>query len=175
MIENKITSYLTKHDKWSDILSQLRQIILKTELSETVKWGMPVYTINNKNVVGLTGFKHHFGLWFFQGSFLNDKKKILVNAQEGKTKAMRHMKFTTIENVDTQIVLNYINEAIQNAKDGKEVKPEPNKIKMPKVLKELLGNDKKLKTKFDTFTKGRQNEFFEYILKGESPNDKYRK
>jgi uncharacterized protein YdeI (YjbR/CyaY-like superfamily) len=53
---------------------KLRSIIQKSELVETVKWGVPVYTINDKNVVGSSVFKSYDGLWFFQGSYLKDKK-----------------------------------------------------------------------------------------------------
>ena len=60
MKENKILAYLTKHEQWSESLMEIRQVLLKTELTETVKWGMPVYTINGKNVVGISGFKYHF-------------------------------------------------------------------------------------------------------------------
>lgn len=195
MMENKIIAYLTKHDQWSEVLTEIRQILLKTELTETIKWGMPVYTINNKNVVGLSGFKHHYELWFYQGVFLKDKEKCLVNAQEGKTKAMRHMRFKDVESLNKKRIISYVNEAIQNAKDGKEVKAETNKIKMPKVLKDALKDNSELKTAFAQFTPGKQKEFFDFIggakreatqlsrlekskvliLRGESPNDKYRK
>ncbi len=194
MKENKILAYLTKHEQWSESLMEIRQVLLKTELTETVKWGMPVYTINGKNVVGISGFKYHFGLWFYQGIFLQDKKNILVNAQEGKTKAMRHMRFSEVGSLDKKLILSYIKEAIQNAKDGKEVKPESQKIQMPRVLKDALKNNPDLKLKFGNFTTARQKEFFDYIgsakrestqlsrleksivliNKGETPNDKYR-
>ena len=52
-------------------------------LEENVKWGTPVYSLNGKNVVGITAFKSYVGLWFFQGIFLKDPFKYLVNAQEG--------------------------------------------------------------------------------------------
>jgi hypothetical protein len=29
-----------------------------------------VYTIENKNVVGIMGFKYDFGIWFFNGVFV---------------------------------------------------------------------------------------------------------
>jgi len=194
-MENKIQAFLTKHDQWSEVLINIRQILSKTELEETLKWGMPVYTINNKNVVGIAGFKHHYGLWFYQGVFLKDTKNILINAQEGKTKGMRHLRFSNVETFDESLIIAYVKEAIQNAKDGKEIKPESKKIKIPAILQEALNKDSKLKTAFSKFSLGRQKEFFEFIgsakreatqlnrleksiamiNKGESPNDKYRK
>ena len=61
---------------------------METELLETIKWGVPVYTLNDKNVLGMGAFKSYVGIWFFQGAFLDDPQKKLINAQEGKTKAL---------------------------------------------------------------------------------------
>ncbi len=46
----KITSvedYIEANPKWSDALILLRELICSTELVETVKWSIPIYTINN--------------------------------------------------------------------------------------------------------------------------------
>ncbi|NNL91229.1 MAG: hypothetical protein HKO66_03240 [Saprospiraceae bacterium] len=194
MTNSNIDDYISKH-QWSKPLQKLRTALLKTELVETVKWGMPVYTINNKNVVGLAGFKHHFGLWFYQGVFLKDEHHILRNAQEGKTKGMRHIKYNDEKEIDMKIIKSYVNEAIANAKLGKEIKPEKSKIKCPPIFEDFLNDNKKLKKKFDDYTPGRKKEFYEYIgsakrestqlkrldecrsliEKGSSPMDKYRK
>ncbi|MFZ0490545.1 MAG: DUF1801 domain-containing protein, partial [Salegentibacter sp.] len=60
--------YIAKHQKWDEELNILREMLLSTELGESIKWGAPVYTLNNKNVVGLGAFKNHCGLWFFNGA-----------------------------------------------------------------------------------------------------------
>ena len=48
---------------WEEELGILREIIHKTELIETKKWGGEVYTINNKNVLGIGGFKKFFTIF----------------------------------------------------------------------------------------------------------------
>jgi uncharacterized protein YdeI (YjbR/CyaY-like superfamily) len=40
-----------------------------------LKWGIPTYTVNGKNLVGIGAFKTYVGLWFFNGSFLKDEEK----------------------------------------------------------------------------------------------------
>ena len=51
MEKNKsVEEFISKKDSWKKELELLRSILLTTELEETVKWGMPVYTLNNKNV-----------------------------------------------------------------------------------------------------------------------------
>lgn len=162
---SSVEEYIENHDNFSEALNLLRDIFLTTELEETLKWSAPVYTLNGKNVVGLGAFKNHFGIWFFNGVFLKDKHKLLTNAQEGKTKALRQMKFTSVKDINKKHVLEYINEAIENQKAGKEFKP--NRTKKEKVIPEelysLLDSDKILKSCFDSLTPYKQREYCELI------------
>lgn len=192
----KILNYIEKKGKWKELLYNLREILLSTGIDEKVKWGMPVYCINNKNIVGIAAFKDFSGLWFFQGDFLSDPSKLLVNAQEGKTKGMRQWKFySPDENLDTQLIKSYILEAIQNEKEGKENEAKPRKIVIPDELAKALNEDVILNMKFKQLSKGKQNDYLEYIseakrpatrtkrleksieliLKGKGLNDKYKK
>jgi len=74
---NSVEEYIESHEQWEKALTILRTIINSTEMEETLKWSSPVYTINGKNVLGLGAFKHHFGLWFFNGVFLKDETSML--------------------------------------------------------------------------------------------------
>jgi uncharacterized protein YdeI (YjbR/CyaY-like superfamily) len=115
MQSNKtVEEFLVKQDQWKESLMHLRELLLETELVETIKWGIPVYTINGKNVVGMGSFKSYVGIWFYQGAFLKDPNNVLVNAQEGKTEALRQLRFTSFGEIDYKLVKTYINEAIQN-------------------------------------------------------------
>ena len=112
---DKIEAYINKKEVRKDQLIALRQLLLETGMEETVKWGMPAYCVDNKNVIGLAAFKNWTTLWFHKGVYLKDKKNILGNAQEGKTKEMRHWRFTNIEEIEAQkedIAL-YLKEAMQ--------------------------------------------------------------
>lgn len=160
-----VEAYLEKHPQWQNELEKLQAILLTTELEETIKWGSPVYTINNKNVVGIGAFKSYVGIWFYQGVFLKDEKKVLINAQEGKTKGLRQWRFNTINDIDEQLILEYVAEAVQNQKDGKEIKPIKNKaVALPKELANYLSENKNAKNAFEKFTPGKKKELAEYIL-----------
>jgi uncharacterized protein YdeI (YjbR/CyaY-like superfamily) len=148
----------------------LRELILSTELTETVKWGIPVYTINDKNVVGMAAFKSYVGLWFYNGSFLKDEAGVLINASEGVTKALRQWRFTSVDEIDDSLVIKYLNEAIQNQKQGKELKPERNKpVIIPDELQVEFAEDKELENCFKRFTPGKQREFTNYISEAKTP------
>jgi len=168
MAMKKFTSvedYIESGSKWTKELNTLRHILLKTEFEETLKWSIPVYTINNKNVVGIAGFKDYFGLWFYNGVFLKDEEQVLINAQEGKTKALRQWRFNSINAIDEQLILKYVSEAIENQKLGKEIKPVRVKkaVIIPDELKDAFKSDANLKTQFFTFSPSKQREYCEYI------------
>lgn len=162
---SSVEEYIEVNSQWSEGLLFLREIILSTEAIETIKWSAPVYTINGKNVIGLGAFKNHFGVWFFNGVFLKDEQNLLVNAQEGKTKALRQMRFKSIDEIDSKAVLAYVKEAIENQKLGKELKPERNKkeVIIPEKLIREFKSDSEFKISFNRLTPGKQREYCEYI------------
>ncbi|OUS02543.1 hypothetical protein A9Q86_03300 [Flavobacteriales bacterium 33_180_T64] len=162
---NSIEEYIEVNDHYAEELSILRSIIDSTELQETIKWNAPVYTLNGKNVVGLGAFKQHFGIWFFNGVFLKDQQKLLINAQENKTKALRQMRFKTKTDINEAAVLTYIKEAIENQRLGRELKPvrKSKEVLIPKELKDVLKSNTDLDSSFKSLTPGKQREYCEYI------------
>ncbi|WP_150450865.1 YdeI/OmpD-associated family protein [Arenibacter lacus] len=169
----KIEAYYAKEHPFKAGIAILREIALKTALVEDYKWGSPVYTIGNKNVVGILAFKSYFGLWFFNGVFLSDPKKVLENAQEGKTKALRHWKFTAITDIDKATVLAYLEEAIANQKKGKVLVPEKKKkMIVPPQLKQVLEENPSLKTCFTKLPPYKQKQYCEYIAEAKQEKTK---
>ena len=108
---------MQNNKQWAEELESLASIINKLPLEKTIKWGAEVFTYNGKNVVSYGGFKNYFMLWFFNGVFLEDKYKVLINAQEGKTKSLRQWRFTSITEIDENKITEYINEAIEIEKE----------------------------------------------------------
>jgi len=171
--QEKIEAYFAKEQPFKEGIGLLRELALKTELIETYKWGIPVYTIGNKNVLGISAFKHHFGIWFYNGVFLKDRKKVLENAQEGKTKAMRHWKFNNKRDIDEAAVLSYFHEAISNQKKGFTLAPEKHKqISMPPLLKKALHNNQPLKVNYESLTPYKQREYCEFISEAKQEKTK---
>lgn len=151
-------------EQWVKELSLLQSILDKTELVPVKKWGINIYTNNGKNIVAYLGFKNHCALWFYNGVFLKDKYNVLVSAAGGKTKAMRQWRFTSIEQMDEIIILEYIKEAIQNSVNGIELKPEKfSPVPVPLLLDARLKSDKALQLAFNKLTPGKQKEYCLYI------------
>jgi uncharacterized protein YdeI (YjbR/CyaY-like superfamily) len=163
---NNYDEFISKQDQWKSTLNELRKIILSTGLDETIKWGTPVYTHGGKNIVGIGSFKSYAGLWFFQGALLKDEKKKLINAQEGITKALRQWRIDSVEEVENEskLIKNYVEEAILNKKQGKEIKPAKEKITViSPVLNRYLDSNPNVKASFYSFSSAKQREYAEYI------------
>lgn len=155
---------MQKNTTWKKELALIASIIAKAPLEKTVKWGAEVFTFNGKNVVSYGGFKNYFTVWFYNGVFLKDKYKVLVNAQEGKTKSLRQWRFTSIEEVDEKRILEYITEAIEIEKKGLKIKQEPFRpVPSPPLLSDALKKNKQLKAAFEKLTPGKQKEYMLYI------------
>ena len=161
---SSVEEYIEGHPQWSDKLMQLREIVLSTGLEEAVKWGAPIYTCEGKNVVGIGAFKSYVGLWFHQGVFLSDPAQKLLNAQEGKTKALRQWRFNPDEDLEVELIRSYVEEARRNQLDGKEIKPAQGKpLVIPDELKQALAGNPALNSSFESFSLSKQREFTEYI------------
>lgn len=163
MEPSKTTPIWDRNSSWSEELELLKSIIIKTELVETTKWDGIVYVLNGKNVLGIGGFKNYFAIWFFNGVLLQDKKKALVNAQEGVTKSLRQWRFSSKEEVNEATVLEYINEAIANEKQGKNSKPQKKEPIVSELFQKELDTDANLADAFLKFSPYKQYEFLEYI------------
>lgn len=162
---SSVEQFIEKHDQFSDILQILRTSILSVkEFEETIKWGMPCYTYQGKNILGLAALKSYAGIWFFQGALIKDAKKVLVNAQEGKTQAQRQWRFTSSDQIDVALLSLYIEEALLLAKEGKTMPVNRNKpLIIPDLLSEEFKGDVELELIFNSLSLSKKREFTDYI------------
>lgn len=161
---SSVEAYIEAHNHFEEALRILRALINTTPLEESLKWNAPVYSLNGKNVVGLGAFKNHFSIWFFNGVFLKDEKGLLEQAQE-KTKALRQMRFKTVKDIDKQVVLAYVNEAIKNQTLGKTLKVEKKgaTLTIPALLKNTFKAVPALNIHFKALAPYKQREYCEYL------------
>lgn len=155
---------MDKTNKWIEELDLLTQIIQQFPLEQTTKWGGPVFTYQNKNILSFAGFKNHFALWFYNGSHLTDPYQVLSATQGEKTKNLRQWRFTDRSQINNKQIAEYITEAIEVEKKGlKEVPGKKEYILMPQLLKDELEKDNILKEAFEKLSPAKQNEYNEYI------------
>jgi uncharacterized protein YdeI (YjbR/CyaY-like superfamily) len=163
-MEKSVDNYILQSGPWMNTLLELRELILSAGFDETVKWGIPVYCMDNKNLIGMAHFKSHAGLWFFQGIFLNDKDAILVSGTEGQTKAQRQLRLYPNEKLKTTLIKRFIKETVANHKAGLHlVKAKPKETILPEELKKALKQNKEAQKKFASLAPYKQREFADYI------------
>ena len=171
-----VEEYIRNAEQWRDELVRLRDILCATELEETVKWGAPCYTFAGSNVVGLASFKSYFGLWFHQGALLRDEKKVLVNAQQGTTRALRQWRMHSVGDIKPRIVKAYVREAIQLVRDGQRIRPRRKKrLVMPPELTAALAANPKAQKEFAEFRTGIQREYADYVANAKRADTKERR
>ena len=141
---------------WTEELETLRQIVLETGLKEEIKWGVPVYTRNGKNIVIIGALKESATIGFFKGVLLSDIHKILV--QQGTLQSDRIIKFTNTDDINNikDVLKEYILEAIHIEKQGLKVEFKKNPESLPNELLQIFENNPSFRKAFYALTLSRQ-------------------
>ena len=154
----KVDFYFEKATAWSRELGQLRTIVLDTGLTEELKWGVPCYTLQGKNVVVIHAFKEYCALLFFKGALLKDTKSILVQ-QTANVQAARQLRFTSLTDIINRkaVIKAYIYEAIEVENAGLIVPMKKStEFAIPEEFQKRLDKSATLKKAFSSLTPGRQ-------------------
>lgn len=146
-----------KAKRWRNELEELRGILLASGLTEEVKWGVPCYTFQKKNVVLMSGLKEYCALSFMKGALLKDPQDILKKPGEN-SQVTRLVRFTEIrEIIELEPVLKaYVQEAIEVEKAGLKVPLKTTPEPIPEELQMKFEEHPGLKTAFEALTPGRQ-------------------
>lgn len=157
-----------KVHSWPKALQELRRIANACGLTEEIKWGVPCYTLDGKNILNIAAFKEYAALSFFKGALLKDPRNILEKPGEN-SQAGRLLKFTDPRQVaDLEKDLKaYIFEAIEVEKQGLKVDfKAKNELEYPEELIQKFGEAPELQEAFEALTPGRQRG---YILHFSQP------
>jgi len=161
----KVDAFINRAAQWQEEFRELRKIILDCGLVEELKWGVPSYTFEEKNVVLIHGFKEYCAILFVKGVLLKDTLSILIQQTENVQSA-RQIRFTDAsEIVEMENVLKaYIKEAIEVEKAGLKVKlKNTSEYIIPEELQNKLDEIPALKTAFEALTPGRQRAYIYFI------------
>ncbi|MBK6567196.1 MAG: YdeI/OmpD-associated family protein [Saprospiraceae bacterium] len=181
---------------WPQELILLRQLVLDCGLDEEVKWGVPCYTFNGKNIVNIGAFKSFAALSFFKGSLIEDVHNILLKPGEN-SQSGRLIKFTDPRQIIEQedILKEYIFQAIEVEKLGLKVEFKKNPEPVPDELHLIFEEFPEVQEAFYDLTPGRQRGYIIHfsqpkqsitrterikkcipkILNGEGFHDEYKK
>lgn len=166
-MDPKVDEFINKAKMWKKEFEKLRHMVLDCELTEELKWMLPCYTFEKKNIVIIQGFKEYCALMFFKGVLLKDAKGILIKPGEN-SQAQRQIRFTNVQEiVEMETILkDYIYDAIEVEKAGLEVNFEKTtEYIIPEELQNKFDEIPALKTAFESLTPGRQREYLLYFSK----------
>lgn len=161
----KVDGFLKRAEKWQEEFKKLRTIILDCQLTEELKWGVPCYALEGKNIVLMHGFKEYCALLFVKGVLLKDAKRILIQQTEN-VQAARQIRFTNVRQIVdmTPVLKAYIQEAIEVEKTGLKVKlKKTSDFAIPMEFQKKLDESPALKKAFAALTPGRQRGYIFYF------------
>jgi uncharacterized protein YdeI (YjbR/CyaY-like superfamily) len=161
----KVDFFFDKAEKWQEEFRKLRTVVLECEITEELKWGVPCYTFQKRNIVLIHGFKEYCAILFVKGALLKDVNGILIQQTEN-VQAARQIRFTSVrEIVELEPFLKaYIYEAIEVEKAGLTVDyKKAAEFSMPEELINKLEEVPGLQDAFDALTPGRQRAYILYF------------
>lgn len=165
----EVDDYISRSERWPDALALLRPILLRSGLTEELKWNQPCYSHEGSNVAILQEMKNFLALMFFKGALLDDPDRVLEE-QGPNSRSARRVRFTSVEDVEqlSDAVATLIEEAIAVEDAGLEVGPAP-ELELVEELQRHLDQDPALRRAFEALTPGRQREYNLYFSGAKQP------
>ena len=163
----RIDAYIAKQADFArPILEHLRRLVHAAvpEAEETIKWGMPFFTLQGRPLVNMAAFKAHavFGLW--QG-------RALLGDEGAHSDAMGQFgRLTSLADLppddELSALLRRAAEAAPKPRAKKSPKPEP---ATPDDLRAALDAEPKAAATFEGFPPSCRREYVEWVVEAKRP------
>lgn len=159
-----VDAFIHKQKNWQVELEHLRQILLDSKLTETIKWGKPCYMFNEGNIAIIYSLKDSCAIGFMKGALLTDPNNILLKPGENSNHG-RWVKFTTLQEIKKlkPIIKAYIKEAIAIENAGLKIEKNTAALIYPEELEIIFAENKTLHKAFHALTPGRQRGYNLYF------------
>ena len=158
-------AFFQKPQPWQQELLVLRNILQTEPLQESIKWGKPCYSWEDKNLVILQPFKNYLALGFFKGALLIDTHHMLVKPGEN-TQAGRQLRVESVADIQQKesAIRQYVQQAILIEQKGIELPSteSPSGI-IPEEWATRLVATPALAKAFNQLTPGRQRAYHIYF------------
>jgi uncharacterized protein YdeI (YjbR/CyaY-like superfamily) len=178
----KVDDYILKSASFSQpILYKMRAIIeeAETHIEETIKWGFPCFTFQNKIICSFSAYKNHCVFRFWQGASLEDSDGIL--AKVGETEMGELSKIKNLEDLPkSEVLIKYIRAAIELSQKGSAKKPLTKEKKLTIDLKsvdlpEIFSSFPIHAEKFDSFSPSHRKEYISWIFEAKTEETKLKR
>jgi len=161
----KVDFFFDKATQWKAAQRLLRDIVLDCQLKEELKWGVPCYTYQDKNILLIHSFKEYTAVLFFKGALMKDPEGILIQQTEN-VQAARQVRFTSVTDIEAvkDVLKQYIFEAVEVEESGRKVALKKTEdYTVPEEFQRQLDMNTELKNAFAALTPGRQRAYLFYF------------
>jgi hypothetical protein len=111
MAEKTVDNYIAGlGESKAGIVTRVRRIVLQAapQAKESIKWAQPVYESNGPFAY-IKVFKNDVNFGFWRGVDIKDPKGLL----QGSGSKMRHVKLTSLDDVDESTFADFVRQAIE--------------------------------------------------------------
>lgn len=162
-MQTKVDEYVERSERWPELISELRPVLVGCGLDEQLKWGKPCYSHEGRNIAILQEMKGFLALMFFKGAVLTDPEGVL-EAQGPNSRSALRVRFSSIDDVTrlAGTIEALVAEAIAAEDAGLTVGPAP-ELELVDELRIRLDREPALKAAFEALTPGRQREYHLHV------------
>jgi len=160
----RVDAYIAARQPFAQpILIHLRELVHAhvPGAEETLKWGVPHFTLNGQNLAGMAAFQGHatFGFW-------RDEE---VTGSPRDTDAMGSMgRLAMLADLPSdEVMAAYIAKAAALCAEGKAKRPAPKPkaaLDLPDDLGAALGANAAAQGHWDAFSPGKRRDYIEWVL-----------
>jgi uncharacterized protein YdeI (YjbR/CyaY-like superfamily) len=169
----RIDAYIAKAAPFAQpILTHLRELVHAAvpRLEETIKWGMPHFVHNGKNLAGLAAFKAHTAFVIHGEGRQGD-----AMGQYGKIASLEDLPDAAELTAKLRAAAAAIDQAGSAPKRKSVAKAPKSAVPMPDDLAAALAATAGLRAIFDGFPPGAQREYLEWIVAAKRPETRARR
>lgn len=176
-VNSKIDTYYDSLKKWKPELAMLREMLLRFNLHETMKWGKPCYMYQEHNLIMVLPLKNYCALLFLKGAYITKYSELFSNPEDS-TSLERQLKFISIEQIeDNQSKIeSIIAQAVEIEKSMVKISDkEPYSSKIPMELDEEFFANPELKNAFYNLSPSKQKSYILYFSLETTPESRRNK
>ena len=160
----RIDAYIARQAEFArPVLEELRRRVHAACPSavETIKWGAPAFTYQDKLLGVMAGFKQHaaFNLWHGKQVVGEDAAAQAGMGQYGRLTGLKDLPGKRETTVHIRAAMALIDAGTTSA-SGRTPKPPP---ELPEDLAAAMRGDKTARAAWDAFTPGKQREYADWI------------
>lgn len=175
----RVDAYIAKAAPFArPLLAWLRETVHAAApgLQEDIKWGMPFFVHEGRNIAHMAAFKAHCAFGFWKG------REVADTGREGEAMG-QFGRIATPADLPTKAALKaLVKAALARAAEAPAaaaapaVKKPPRPVPaMPADLAEALGAKAELRGRFDALAPGQRREFLEWVLQAKKPETRARR